>query len=78
MNDTPNNINKMYREMLMNLSGEKRMLMGFSMFNLSAKLMTCSIKKKYPKKDFKKQVFLRLYGNDFKKDEIEKILPLIK
>jgi len=78
MNDSDCNINEIYRKMLMSLSGEKRMLMSFSMFDLSAKLMICSIKKKYSRKDFRKQVFLRLYGNDFKKDEIEKILSSIK
>ncbi|MCL4378693.1 MAG: hypothetical protein M1409_10040 [Actinobacteria bacterium] len=78
MNDTDYNINKIYRKMLMSLSGEKRMLMSFSMFDLSAKLMLCSIRKTYPKKELRKQVFLRLYGNDFKKDEIDKILLSIK
>ena len=74
MDDTDYNINEIYRKMLMCFPGERRMLMSFSMFDLSAKLMVCSIKKKYPEKDFRKQVFLKLYGNDFKKDEIEKIL----
>jgi hypothetical protein len=78
MNDTDPNINKIYRKMLMSLPGEKRILMSFSMFDLSAKFMLCSIRKKYYGKNFRKKVFLRLYGNDFKKDEIEKILLSIK
>ena len=74
MNDTPENIDEIYRKMLMKLTGEKRILMSLSMFDLAAELMISSIKEMYTAKDFKKQIFLRMYDNDFTQTEKEKIL----
>ena len=78
MNDTPENIDEIYRKMLMELTGEKRILMGLSMFDLAARLMISSIKEMRTVKDFKKQIFLRMYDNDFTQAEKEKILLSIK
>jgi predicted kinase len=74
MNDTPENIDEVYRKMLMKLTGEKRILMSLSMFDLAAELMISRIKAMYTAKDFKKQIFLRMYDNDFTQAEKEKIL----
>ena len=78
MNDTPENIDEIYRKMLMKLTGEKRILMSLSMFDLAARLMISSIMEMYASKDFKKQIFLRMYDNDFTQTEKEKILLSIK
>ena len=78
MNDTPENIDAIYRKMLMKLTGEKRILMSLSMFDLAAQLMISSIKEMHTAKDFKKQIFLRMYDNDFTQTEKEKILLSIK
>ena len=78
MNDTPENIDKIYRKMLMKLTGEKRILMSLSMFDLAAQLMISRIMEMYTAKDFKKQIFLRMYDNDFTQTEKEKILLSIK
>jgi len=78
MNDTPENIDEIYRKMLMKLTGEKRILMSLSMFDLAARLMISSIKEMHTAKDFKKQIFLRMYANDFTQTEKEKILLSIK
>jgi len=78
MNDTPENIDEIYRKMLMALTGEKRILMSLSMFDLAARLMISSIKEMYEAKDFKKQIFLRMYNNDFTQTEKEKILLSLK
>ena len=78
MNDTPENIDEIYRKMLMKLTGEKRILMSLSMFNLAAELMISRIIEVHTVKDFKEQIFLRLYGNDFTQAEKEKILLSIK
>ena len=78
MNDTPENIDEIYRKMLMQQTGEKRILMGLSMFDLAARLMISSIKEMHTAKDFKKQIFLRMYDNDFTQAEKEKILLSIK
>lgn len=74
MNDTNEKINITYRKMLMKLPGEKRMRMSLSMFDLAAKFMISSISKKSKVKDLRKQVFLKMYGNDFNDKEKEKIL----
>ena len=74
MNDTPENIDEAYRKMLMKLTGEKRILMSLSMFDLAAELMISRIMEMYTAKDFKKQIFLRMYDNDFTQAEKEKIL----
>ena len=78
MNDTPENIDEIYRKMLMALTGEKRILMSLSMFDLAAQLMISRIMEMYTVKDFKKQIFLRMYDNDFTQTEKEKILLSIK
>ena len=78
MNDTPENIDEIYRKMLMKMTGEKRILMSMSMFDLAAQLMISRIMEMYPAKDFKKQIFLRMYDNDFTQAEKEKILLSIK
>jgi len=78
MNDTPENIDEVYRKMLMKLTGEKRILMSLSMFDLAAELMISRIKAMYTAKDFKKQIFLRMYDNDFTQAEKEKILLSIQ
>lgn len=71
MNDTPENIDEIYRKMLMKLTGEKRILMSLSMFDLAAELMISRIMEMYTVKDFKKQIFLRMYDNDFTQTEKE-------
>jgi len=78
MNDTPENIDEIYRKMLMQQTGEKRILMGLSMFDLATRLMISSIMEMHTAKDFKKQIFLRMYDNDFTQTEKEKILLSIK
>ncbi len=77
MNDTGLSMDKIYREMLMKLPGKKRMLMCLSMSRLVLEIMTCGIIEKFGSKDFKKHVFLRMYGNDFTDEEKEKILKSI-
>jgi hypothetical protein len=53
-----------------NKTGEERMKMGFSMFEFAAKFAVASIMQKHKDRDLspcqlKKELFLRLYGNDF-------------
>jgi len=71
MNDTGSSVDKIYRKMLMKLPGKKRMLMCLSMSRLAAEIMTCGIMEKFGAKDFKKHVFLRMYGNNFTDKEKE-------
>ena len=79
MTDTAKNIDKLYKKMLDKLPGEKRLLMSFSMLNLAAELMLNNIKNKYSDdKDIRREIFLRMYGNDFSSEEKEKILLRFK
>jgi len=71
MNDTGSSVDKIYRKMLMKLPGKKRMLMCLLMSRLAAEIMTCGIMEKFGTKDFKKHVFLRMYGNNFTDKEKE-------
>lgn len=48
------------------------------MFDLAAQLMISRIKEIHTAKDFKKQIFLRIYDNNFTQAEKEKILLSIK
>jgi len=74
MDGSPENVDEIYRKMLMNLTGEKRILISISMFDMAAQLMISRIMEMYPSKDLKKQIFLRMHDNDFTQAEKEKIL----
>ena len=67
-----------YRKMMAEKTGEERVLMGFSMFDFSSTILLSSIKGNTPPKKLRKAIFLRLYGNDFSKDQQEKILKYLK
>ena len=77
MGNKTNKVDKLYKKMLREKSGEERMMMGFSMFQFSTKILLSSLKEKSPARDLKRNIFIRLYGNDFddkKKKEIIKYL----
>ena len=54
-----------YRKMMAKKTGEERLLMGFSMFDFSSRILLSSIEKNTPPEKLKEEVFLRLYRNDF-------------
>ncbi len=74
MENNPDKIDRIYIKMLMRKSGQERMMMGFSMFGFSAKILMASLKEEIPARDLKRNIFLRLYGNDFDGKDIEKII----
>ncbi len=63
-----------YRKMIAEKTGEERLLMGFSMFDFSSRILLSSIKDKAPPKKLKQIIFLRLYRNDFSKKQQKEIL----
>lgn len=80
MNDV--NIDDIYIKMIRKKSGADRILMCFSMFDFVSKILLSSINEKYGnlknnRKELYKLVFLRLYGNDFDKQQKEKIINLM-
>jgi hypothetical protein len=80
MNDTTHEIEIRFREMMMKKSGQERMKMGFSMFNMARSQIVASIKTNNPDADIReirKEVFLRFYGMEFSPEEKKKILTKI-
>ena len=78
--DTSLKVQQQFKEMIIKKSGQERLLMGFSMFDMARKMVISSIKTKNQNADLKtilREVFLRFYGSDFpnnKNEIIEKIL----
>lgn len=77
MNDTAPEIGRRFQEMMMKKSGQERLKMGFSMFDMARKQVISSIIDSNPEADLmdiKKGIFIRFYGQEFSKEEQEKIL----
>ena len=77
MNDTSSFIETRFMEMMMKKSGQDRLKMGFSMFDMARGQVIASIQRKNPNvdiKDLERELFLRFYGQDFSSEEQEKIL----
>ncbi|MFH1222836.1 MAG: hypothetical protein V1647_00660 [Pseudomonadota bacterium] len=77
MTDTDKKTEKLYRKMLLALSGEERMEMCFSMLNSAKKIIISSLPVNLTPKEVKRELFLRLYGSDFNEDEKKKIIQHI-
>ena len=76
MNDTPPEIQKMYREMLMSRSGKERFRMGLEMFEMARAMMLAGFKSDSGN-DSRERAFLRLYGDDFSKEPLSRIIHRI-
>ncbi len=77
MCDTSPEVEERFFEMIMKESGQERMKMGFSMFNMARLQVIASIKMDKPRADLneiRREIFLRFYGNDFSPQEQERIL----
>lgn len=77
MNDTNPSVESVFIEMMMKKSGQERMMMGFSMFEMARRQVVASVKMNNPDADIKeirREIFLRFYGQDFSPEEREKIL----
>jgi len=74
MLDTNRDIETLYKTMLMEQSGEERMIMGASMFDTAIKFIEASLPKNLSETEKKKQIFFRLYKNNFNQDELNLIL----
>ena len=62
MNDTPPEIEKRVREMMMARSGAERLIMGASMFDAARRIVLASLPKDLPKDELKRRLFERIYG----------------
>jgi hypothetical protein len=81
MNDTPPEMERRYREMLLQRPGAERLKMGCSMFSTARALVVASILDKDPAASparVREQVFLRFYGPDFSADARERIAARLR
>ena len=62
MNDTPPEIERKMREMMMARSGAERMIMGASMFDTARAIVLASLPKDLPPEELKRKLFARIYG----------------
>ena len=81
MNDTPREIDERYRAMLMQRSGEERLMMGCAMRETARALVEASILEQDPRATVEALhtgIFLRFYGHEFDPDTRAKILAAIE
>ena len=62
MNDTPPDIEKKLRAMMMARSGAERMIMGASMFDAARAIILASLPKDLAPDELKRRLFERIYG----------------
>jgi hypothetical protein len=77
MTDTPPEMERMYRDMLLQRSGAERLKMGCSMFATGRALVVASVLEKEPFASparVRGQIFLRFYGADFDPLERDRIM----
>jgi hypothetical protein len=80
VNDTAPGVDRKHREMLLQRSGEERLLMGCSMHATARVLVCASILAKEPHPSaarLRQEIFLRFYGGDFDPTTREKILAVL-
>ena len=81
MKDTPPEMDARYQDLLMQRSGEERLMMGCAMRETARALVEASIREQYPQatlETIRKGLFLRFYGHEFDADSRTKILAAIE
>jgi hypothetical protein len=81
VNDTPPEVEERYRAMLMQRTGEERLIMGCAMRDTARKLVEASLREQNPlatEAEIRKGVFLRFYGHEFDAPTRDKILAAIE
>ncbi len=77
MTDTKPDIEKILIKMMRQKTGEERLKMGCSMFDLAKKIVMASIQSHGSDKEMRQKIFLRFYQDSFDKKTIGKILQKI-
>ena len=75
MKDTSEKMELIYNEMLMSKTPEERVKMCFSMLSTARRIVLSTIK---DKKNWRKEMFLRFYGDEFTPSQKEKILSTLE
>ena len=81
MKDTSPEMDARYQDMLMQRSGEERLMMGCAMRETARTLAEASIREQDPQatpETVRKGIFLRFYGHEFDADSRTKILAAIE
>ena len=81
MKDTSDQVGAQYLQMIMQKSGEERLLMGCSMFDTAKEIVRSSLLSHTPEidpQDLRKNIFLRFYGHEYSEKELNKILLSLK
>ena len=81
MKDTAPEMDGRYRAMLMQRSGEERLMMGCAMRETARALVEASIREQDPQatpEAVRKGLFLRFYGHEFDADSRTKIFAAIE
>ncbi len=71
MKDTNEKIERIYNDMMMKKTPEERVKMCFSMLNTARRIVLSTIK---DNKNWRKEMFLRFYGDEFSPRQKEKII----
>ncbi|MCP5047077.1 MAG: hypothetical protein GY940_07880 [bacterium] len=75
MKDTSEKIERIYNEMMMKRSPEERVKMCFSMLNTARRIVFSTIT---DKKNWRQEMFLRFYGDEFSPTQTKKILHALE
>ena len=75
MRDTSKKIEEIYHRMMMERTPEERVKMCFSMLGSAKEIVKSTIK---DKTNWRAELFLRLYSNDFDRKTQEEIIKAIK
>lgn len=77
MNDTSQEIAAIYREKILALTPEERLMMACRMFDEAKELVLAGIRAEQPglnEKEMRIQLFTRMYGQDFEPEQVKTIL----
>ena len=80
MNDTRADVDRKYRDMLLQRSGEERLRMGCSMHASARALVVASVLARDPHPSaagLRREIFLRFYGHEFDAETRAKILAAL-
>lgn len=81
MNDTSSEMDQRYRALLMQRTGEERLIMGCAMRDTARAFVEASLRAQDPQatvESIRKGLFLRFYGHEFDAESRAKILAAIE
>ncbi|MDH4328012.1 MAG: hypothetical protein OEV77_05785 [Nitrospira sp.] len=81
MNDTSSEMDQRYRALLMQRTGEERLIMGCAMRDTARAFVEASLRAQDPQatvESIRKGLFLRFYGQEFDAESQAKILAAIE